>query len=64
MESGGRVHQSQPGLHQLNRRVFQVPPYGRGAQVFRVGRKAAGRVLDGRTWDEFPEVTKGEPCCA
>ncbi len=22
----------------------------------RIGRKAAGRVLDGRTWDEYPEV--------
>jgi len=22
----------------------------------RVGKKAAGRLLDGRTWDEFPEV--------
>jgi len=31
----------------------------RGAQsmpVYRVGKKAAGRMLDGRTWDEFPEV--------
>lgn len=24
--------------------------------VVRVGKKAAGRLLDGRTWDEFPEV--------
>lgn len=24
--------------------------------VYRVGKKAAGRVLDGRTWDEVPEV--------
>lgn len=24
----------------------------------RVGRKAAGRFLDGRIWDEFPEVTR------
>ena len=22
----------------------------------RVGKKAAGRELDGRTWDEYPEV--------
>jgi protein gp37 len=21
----------------------------------RIGKKAAGRLLDGRTWDEFPE---------
>jgi len=24
--------------------------------MVRVGKKAAGRILDGRTWDEFPEV--------
>jgi protein gp37 len=24
--------------------------------MYRVGKKAAGRVLDGRTWDEFPRV--------
>lgn len=24
--------------------------------MFRVGKKVAGRTLDGRTWDEFPEV--------
>lgn len=28
----------------------------RGAPYTRVGKKAAGRELDGRTWDEFPEV--------
>ena len=27
-----------------------------GAQMVRVGKKAAGRMLDGRTWDEFPEA--------
>ena len=26
--------------------------------MFRCGKKAAGRQLDGRTWDEFPEVTR------
>lgn len=32
-----------------------VPTNGRhGVAVFRWGKKAAGRVLDGRTWDEFP----------
>lgn len=25
----------------------------------RVGKKAAGRELDGRTWDEYPEVRRG-----
>lgn len=27
-----------------------------GLVAVRVGKKAAGRLLDGRTWDEFPEV--------
>ena len=26
--------------------------------VMRVGKHAAGRLLDGRTWDQFPEVTQ------
>jgi protein gp37 len=26
-----------------------------GYQTFRVGKKAAGRTLDERTWDEMPE---------
>jgi protein gp37 len=28
--------------------------FGDGYQMIRVGKKAAGRLLDGRTWDEFP----------
>ena len=27
-----------------------------GNVMVRVGKKAAGRELDGRTWDEYPEV--------
>lgn len=27
-----------------------------GFDYYRVGKKAAGRLLDGRTWDEFPQV--------
>ena len=27
----------------------------RNAIVTKVGKKAAGRLLDGRTWDEYPE---------
>lgn len=30
----------------------------RATTTYRVGKKAAGRVLDGRTWDEFPEVRR------
>ncbi len=28
--------------------------------VCKVGKKKAGRILDGRTWDEFPSDSKGE----
>lgn len=34
-----------------NRRVLDEETF------FRVGKKAAGRLLDGRTWDEFPNIT-------
>ena len=36
------------------------PPYSRGddTTIRRAGKRLAGRELDGRTWDEFPEVTK------
>ena len=27
-----------------------------GGCMFRCGKRRAGRLLDGRTWDEFPEV--------
>jgi protein gp37 len=33
----------------------QNPEIGRGTGGIRVGKKAAGRHLDGRTWDQFPE---------
>lgn len=31
-------------------------PWGDGAYSLRLGKKAAGRLLDGREWNEFPEV--------
>lgn len=41
----------------------QAKPYHTGLDrpvgVIRVGKKAAGRLLDGRTWDEMPEVSHG-----
>ena len=30
-------------------------PSASGKDMVRMGKKAAGRVLDGRTWDEYPE---------
>jgi len=38
-------------------RVVEVGTGGSGViRLHRVGKKAAGRELDGRTWDEFPQV--------
>jgi len=36
------------------------PPLGSfpSQMMYRVGKKAAGRILDGRTWDEMPEMLK------
>lgn len=33
----------------------------RGAALVRCGKHAAGRILDGRTWDEFPKVAEPVP---
>jgi len=44
--------------------AFWTDRYGNqghaGMQVFRVGKKAAGRLLDGRTWDEMPRGGEGD----
>lgn len=39
-------------------------PMSRGAAITirRAGKKAAGRELDGRTWDQFPDVTTDRAC--
>ncbi len=38
----------------------EIIPSGQGVSVVHcVGKKAAGRLLDGRAWDEFPEVAHG-----
>ncbi|NNC07254.1 phage Gp37/Gp68 family protein [Corallococcus exiguus] len=36
-----------------------LPVGGECHTLFAVGKTAAGRVLDGRTWDEMPEVVRG-----
>lgn len=40
------------------RTVIPAAPGYRAVKMIRVGKKAAGRLLDGRTWDEFPESAK------
>lgn len=37
-------------------------PMDEPASLFRVGKKAAGRLLDGRTWDELPAVAAAIGC--
>jgi len=46
-----RNHNPHVKPHQM---VFSGGTIGVGESVYRVGKKAAGRLLDGRTWDEFP----------
>lgn len=43
------------GEHGNLPQMFQSIDGHLGYQIFRVGKKAAGRNLDGRTWDEFPQ---------
>lgn len=43
VEGTGRVH-----LHD----------FGAGSHALKIGKKAAGRLLDGRTWDQFPEEAR------
>jgi protein gp37 len=31
-----------------------------GGPLWKVGKHAAGRLLDGRTWDEFPTIRGGQ----
>lgn len=48
------------GSADRSRSIIVGPPvddHGCGTELTRVGKKAAGRELDGRTWDEFPVVT-------
>lgn len=40
-------------LHEIAR-----PEPGPRGVMFRCGKKGAGRMLDGRTWDEFPRITQ------
>lgn len=38
------------------KRIVALSYIDNDTPVLRVGKKAAGRLLDGRTWDEYPEV--------
>lgn len=43
------------GVCRLKLGVTWRAPFDDGTRMARVGKKAAGRELDGRTWDEYPE---------
>jgi protein gp37 len=45
-----------PGSRKESKFVCAHEDTGTGECVFRVGKKAAGRLLDGREWNEFPAV--------
>ena len=51
------------GGHDPRRGFVGAPKdeHGWREEIARVGKKAAGRVLDGRTWDEFPAATEPVP---
>ena len=36
--------------------IFDHSPYDKHHEAVRIGKRAAGRVLDGRTWNEMPET--------
>lgn len=43
------------GLKPWSRQLPDLPPrFGRGEQMVRLGKKRAGRMLDGREWNEMP----------
>ncbi len=57
---------SPKGAYKEHNFTQKIYPYGPddgfveelAVKMLRVGKKAAGRLLDGRTWDELPEVLK------
>ena len=71
-EAGVAVHFKQHGdLVPIDGDAWEIPDgwddnaledrsfLAHGMRFARVGKKAAGRVIDGRTWDEIPEVSHG-----
>jgi protein gp37 len=38
--------------------IFDHCPYDQHHEAVRIGKRAAGRLLDGRTWDEMPETER------
>lgn len=57
-QNGDQPYQTTPGITGVNGNVAQVvkshPEDQEGICMERVGKKKAGRVLDGRTWDQYP----------
>lgn len=66
-ETGAAFHFKQWGewapasAHPVGERAVQCRIFADGAIMARLGKKAAGRELDGRTWDELPTTKKTKP---
>jgi protein gp37 len=56
----GHEHRIFPDGDYMDWANFELGPWGDedAEEIVRVGKKAAGRELDGRTWDKFPEVSR------
>jgi protein gp37 len=55
------------GVDREHRRQQRIEVYGRDGRplvLVRLGKKAAGRTLDGATWDEFPEPRAADAVAA
>lgn len=49
--------QQQPGMFQAAKEYqLLIPPDHSRMPYYKIGKKKAGRLLDGRTWDQFPEL--------
>jgi protein gp37 len=57
LETGGEVVVNSDGTIHNDRDGQPNDPHA--WLMHRVGKKSAGRLLDGRTWDEVPEVSRG-----
>lgn len=60
----GEWGEGQSGMPRVEAHGFgeSGPWAGDSSVVYRVGKKSAGRTLDGRTWDELPRSLEATPC--
>ena len=56
--NGRRLKYQRLHLRSDGTRAVVGDGHGPGTRMDRIGKKATGRVLDGRTWDEYPKGTE------